>query len=170
LFLRHFRDRQRSAPVRVPKVRPYRPGHPFAARTPRSPCSGCRRLRQPMHQALRVKAPPQPLPVKSAAAGGRALGTSGSHRLTIHSSRSRFAARLNSGVMRCCNLHCRSSFFGRSAAIFNGRLRSPFPTLVSSVRSPLRLSYWCHAVLRSPALGRLYAPRVPGNAPGSCGW
>jgi hypothetical protein len=98
------------------------------------------------------------------------MGTPTGLRPNIHSSRSRFAARLSSGVMRCCKSIFRSSSFGRLAAIFSGRRRLAFPTLTylgSFIASPLAL-WLCGAPIAGGFDGD--RARVPGNASGSSGW
>jgi len=63
--------------------------------------------------------------------------------LTIHSSRSRFAARLNSGVRRCCGrFYFLACFVGSTFAIVYGRLRLAIlksVAFVAGIAPPLAL-------------------------------
>ena len=110
-------------------------------------------------------------------ARGGAFGTQasvptipGSHRITGHSRRSRFAARLNSGVMRCCTKCSCSCCFGRSSASFaaGSGLQSPTPRPVTFPASSSALQ-----VPSTRFSGRLRlhpTSQIPGKAPRARGW
>ena len=104
---------------------------------------------------------------RAALAMGYAIGCS---RLTVHSSRTRFASRLNSRVRRrCVGLAGRSSFgsnIGKSQ-VGSGH---QFQLFLASASSPLRLTLHCPAAIISSRFGGNARQGFPCKLhPASCG-
>ena len=95
---------------------------------------------------------------------------SGHSRLTVHSSRRRYAARLNSRVRRrCVGLAGPSSFGGNIGKSLVGS-GEQFQLLLAAASPPLRLTLHCSAAIISSHFGGKARQGFPGKFhPASCG-
>ena len=100
--------RHASAPVRSPYRPRHRPAHRFA---PAASLPGCAHCHASSATARLMPGRASPVAVTCGMLGwqwrcwgaqAQSASLAGHHRITIHSSRTCFAGRLNSGVIRCC--------------------------------------------------------------------